>query len=310
MSVRIGKVCIDPGHDWWAYNRSPVVPEYCECQRMWDLAVLLKAQLERRGVTVLMTKEHVNHGVGLGTRGKMSKGCDLLVSLHSDAAAREEPDWVSALHQLDDKCGPMDARSKEIAGRLAEAVAALMGVSTRLVAKQSAWDRDGNGYRDDYYAVLRSAHTVGTPAVLLEHGFHTNVKCTRWLLDDDNLQKLAETEADVIVLWLFQKRQADKVDFVKAIQKVIGAAVDGIPGPETIGKTVTLSATIHSRHPAVKIVQQRLYGLGYTQVGKDDGIAGKKFTAAVKAFQKDNGCVVDGEITAKCKTWQRLLGMA
>ena len=310
MSEKIGKVCIDPGHDWWAYNRSPVVSEYCEGQRMWDLALLLKEQLEDRNVTVLMTKEHVNHGVSLGTRGRMSKGYDLMVSLHSDAAAREEPDWVSALHQLDDKCGPMDARSKEVAKRLCEAVAALMGVGTRLTFKESDWDRDGNGYRDDYYGVLRSAHTVGTPAVLIEHGFHTNEKCTRWLLDDENLLQVAITEAEVIVGWLKEVRQAEKVTFVKDIQAVIGAAVDGIPGPETICKTVTLSAKINSSHPAVQIVQQRLNALGYTQVGKADGIAGKKFTAAVKAFQQENGCVVDGEITAKCKTWRRLLGMA
>ena len=69
----------------------------------------------------------------------------------------------------------------------------------------------------------------------------------------------------------------------------------------------TLSAKKNSRHPAVKWVQTRLYALGYTQVGAADGIAGPKFTAAVKAFQKDQGCVVDGELTAGCKTWQKLL---
>ena len=54
-------------------------------------------------------------------------------------------------------------------------------------------------------------------------------------------------------------------------------------------------------------MQTRLSALGYTQVGAADGIAGPKFTAAVKAFQKDQGCIVDGELTAGCKTWQKLL---
>ena len=49
--------------------------------------------------------------------------------------------------------------------------------------------------------------------------------------------------------------------------------------------------------------------LGYTQVGEADGIAGAKFEAAMKAFQADNGCIADGEATAKMKTWQKLLGM-
>jgi len=59
----------------------------------------------------------------------------------------------------------------------------------------------------------------------------------------------------------------------------------------------------------VKPVQKRLAALGYTQVGEADGIAGTKFTAAVQAFQRDSRCWVDGEITARNKTWRLLLGM-
>lgn len=99
-------------------------------------------------------------------------------------------------------------------------------------------------------------------------------------------------------------------EFVRDVQKACGAAVDGIAGPETLSKTVTLSAKKNATHAAVRFVQARLYHLGYHQVGEADGIAGAKFTAAVKAFQKDNGCVADGEITARNKTWKKLLGLA
>lgn len=97
-------------------------------------------------------------------------------------------------------------------------------------------------------------------------------------------------------------------DFVKEVQAACGAAVDGIAGGETLSKTVTLSASKNTRHAAVKPVQKRLNALGYN-AGTADGIAGPKFTAAVKAFQKANGCVTDGELTAKAKTWRKLLGM-
>lgn len=97
--------------------------------------------------------------------------------------------------------------------------------------------------------------------------------------------------------------------FIAEVQAATGAQVDGIAGPETIGKTVTLSAGRNNKHPAVRAVQRRLEVLGYTQVGIIDGIAGPKFTAAVKAFQKDHGCITDGEITAGCRTWRKLLGM-
>ena len=97
--------------------------------------------------------------------------------------------------------------------------------------------------------------------------------------------------------------------FVRDVQNACGAAADGIPGPETLSKTVTLSACCNPTHLAVKAVQKRLYALGYTQVGDADGIAGRKFDLAVKAFQKDNGCWVDGELTTGQKTWKKLLGM-
>ena len=309
MTTKIGKICIDPGHDCAAYNPSPVVAEYCEGQRMWDLALLLKDRLERLGVEVVMTKQQVNQAVSLTNRGKMAKGCDCLLSLHSDAANRESPNWASALCQVDDRCGEMDAKSWDLGKRLCDAVAELMGVGTRMVARESSADRDGNGYKDDYYGVLRGAHSVGVPAVILEHGFHTNIGCTRWLLADENLEKLAETEAQLLAQWLQEGKTDPFRQFVRQLQAVIGAAVDGIPGPETLGKTPTLSATKNHRHPAVKILQQRLKELGYSQVGAADGIAGRKFTAAVKAYQQDRGCVVDGEITAGCKTWRKLLGM-
>lgn len=100
-----------------------------------------------------------------------------------------------------------------------------------------------------------------------------------------------------------------KKEFIKDVQKSFGAAVDGIAGPETLSKTLTISAIKNNRHTVVKFVQKRLHILGYSEVGIADGIAGSKFASAVKHFQKDNGCVVDGEITARNKTWKKLLGM-
>lgn len=98
--------------------------------------------------------------------------------------------------------------------------------------------------------------------------------------------------------------------FVKDVQKACGAAVDGIPGEETMSKTVTLSAKKNTTHEAVKAVQKQLKELGYDEVGDADGVAGPKFTSAVAHFQQDNGCVVDGEITAGKKTWSKLLGVS
>ncbi len=97
--------------------------------------------------------------------------------------------------------------------------------------------------------------------------------------------------------------------FVRDVQAVTGSVIDGIAGVETLGNTVTLSANKNATHLLVESVQKRLLALGYSQVGMADGIAGRKFTGAVIAFQRDNGCVADGEITARNQTWKKLLGM-
>lgn len=96
--------------------------------------------------------------------------------------------------------------------------------------------------------------------------------------------------------------------FVKDVQKVTGSAVDGIAGNETISNTITVSATKNRKHAVVKYIQKRFNALGY-DCGSVDGVAGPKFTKAAKAFQKANDCVSDGEITARNKTWKKLLGM-
>ena len=97
--------------------------------------------------------------------------------------------------------------------------------------------------------------------------------------------------------------------FVRSVQAAIGAKVDGIAGNETLGKTITVSAKTNKRHKVVKAIQIYLNSLGYN-CGVADGVAGPKFTNAVLAFQKANGCVCDGIISARGKTWKKLLKLA
>ena len=99
--------------------------------------------------------------------------------------------------------------------------------------------------------------------------------------------------------------------FITDVQKATGAPVDGVAGPKTLAATPTISATINNRHAAVQAVQKRLSALGYTRVGEADGVAGKKFTEALTAYQFKNGLQpADGEATEKGPTWRKLLGMA
>jgi GH25 family lysozyme M1 (1,4-beta-N-acetylmuramidase) len=95
--------------------------------------------------------------------------------------------------------------------------------------------------------------------------------------------------------------------FIKDVQSAIGVTVDGIAGPKTLAATPTVSKTKNNRHAVVLPMQKYLNSLGF-DVGDPDGVAGNKFDAGLKAFQKANGCIVDGEATSGKLTWQTMLG--
>lgn len=162
------------------------------------------------------------------------------------------------------------------------------------------------------FYVLRYTHA---PCVLMEYGFMDSKTDVPVILQDSYSKKVAYATMEGIAkaAGLAKKRgQEEKYSldaFIRDVQKAIGAEVDGIAGPETISKTITISSTKNDTHPAVRAVQKRLLELGYTQVGEIDGEAGVLFESAVLAFQRDNGCWKDGIITAQNKTWRKLLGM-
>ena len=201
-------VCLDAGH-YGKYNRSPVVPEYYESDMNWKLQNLLKAELEKYGIQVKTTRADKAKDLALESRGKASKDCDLFISLHSNAANAESTKYVVAMYQVDDNCGEMDEQSKAFAAMLAKTVGTVMGLPYQTWSTKSSSDRDSNGYKDDYYGVLRGAHTVHTAGVIIEHGFHTNTATTKWLLVDANLQKLAEAEAKTIAEWFDVEQTAE-----------------------------------------------------------------------------------------------------
>lgn len=181
------KICIDAGH-YGSYNRSPGVKSYYESKQMWKLHLLLEKELEAYGVEVITTRAEQSKDLALEKRGKMAKGCDLFISLHSNAvgsAMNESVDYPLA-------CCSVSGKADTIGVELAIAVHKTMGT------KQAAQKTNRKWGSSDYYGVLRGAAKVGVPGVLLEHSFHTNTRAANWLLSDSNLAKLAQAEAKVI----------------------------------------------------------------------------------------------------------------
>ena len=315
----------------------------------WALHLLLKAALERYGIVVKTTRETQNTALGVYERGAASKGCDLFLSLHSNAVGSDVDEIVDRVMVY----VPLDGSGDEIGQLFVDQISLIMGT------QQKGRIATREGSNGDYYGVIRGAITVGTVGLILEHSFHTNTRSTNWLMKESNLARLAEEEAVVIaeyfdalgpetpvepdVLYRVQAgafrvrsnaeahlakvksagfdayitTQAIKEpsvepegytlkQFILDVQTAVGAAVDGMAGPETLRKVPTISRLVNSTHPVVMPVQKRLYALGYVQVGNADGIAGSGFERAVKDFQTDNDGEADGEITTGGQTWRKL----
>ncbi len=185
------RICLDAGH-YGKYNRSAAVPAYYESDMTWKLHLKLKAALEAYGIDVITTRADQNTDRALKDRGATAKGCNLFLSIHSNAtgsAVDENTDYPLVIV-------PINGSGDAIGNELAKCIEETMGTTQngRIWSKKS-----DKGY--DWYGVIRGATSVGVPGLILEHSFHTQTRATNWLLDDANLDKLANAEAAVIAAY-------------------------------------------------------------------------------------------------------------
>ena len=267
------KICLDAGH-YGKYNQSPAVSKYYESDMAWKLHLKLKARLEEYGIEVVTTRKSQNENLGLATRGKKAKGCDLLLSIHSNAVGdkiNETVDYPIAFV-------PINGSADKLGKLLAECVEQTMNTKQ---TSRSATKKSSNG-NWDYYSVINGAVSVGVPGIILEHSFHTNTKATKWLMEDSNLDKLAKAEAEVIARYF------------KAIKESVEIKL-----PEL---------AIDSEGETVKALQILLIGNGYS-CGKAgaDGKFGSSTYNALKHYQEDNKLVVDG--VCGINSWTSILGL-
>ncbi len=183
------KICIDAGH-YGKYNQSPADSRYYESDFTWKLHLLQKEYLEEYGIEVITTRSDQSKDMGLFNRGAASKGCTLFISDHTNAVGAEINDSVDYPAAY---CA-IDGRADGIGMALAQCVEQVMKT------RQPARIEHRRGKNGDYYGVLRGATSEGTPGLILEHSFHTNSQIVRWLLDEENIRRLARAEARAIAL--------------------------------------------------------------------------------------------------------------
>ena len=181
------KVCLDPGHD--AGNTANKSPDgtYYEHEFCLDMGKRIRSLLTAHGVAVTMTRS-TGTAVTLANRCKIANAItdlDLFVSLHSNAAGRSgwstAKGWSAYVYKT-------SGNGYEAAKDILEAVksAGIVVRSTSIVADPSLYVLNG---------------TIA-PAVLIEHGFHTNQSDVEKLKDSSYREKLAEAEAKGILNYL------------------------------------------------------------------------------------------------------------
>ncbi len=194
-------ITIDPGHGK-NQNRSPTNPQYVEGTRMWVLAGKIKKKLEELGMTVYLTRPAVEDNPSLSARGAQAgkNKSDLMLSLHSNAPSANEDGGYDVTQSGTVVCySQADKEYNRTLGRLlGEAIGGLMGNGLRACFYNDYPGKPGV----DYFGVLRYSAAAGCPhAIIVEHGYHTNMADSVWLMDDRNLDKLAQIYAGILRQW-------------------------------------------------------------------------------------------------------------
>lgn len=181
------KVMIDSGH--FKGNSNKGQTGYYEHEGVWKISNYLKQILESNGVQVDFTKLY-EEDLDLYKRGQKAQDYDLFISEHSNAYNQQ----TRGVEVFYDYSKPQD---KVYAEELALAVSKVMGNSSR-GAKTRTYEASGKTY--NYYGVIRGASATNCPHIfLIESGYHDNLEDEAFLKIDENLKKIAQAQANVIL---------------------------------------------------------------------------------------------------------------
>lgn len=187
------KVVLDPGHGNQSNNQSPD-GTYSEPEFALDMAERMRAILTRHGVAVTFTRSGADNPTGKADTNDLQYRCDvanaikdldLFVSLHTNAAGSG---WSSARGWEIYASSPGDTAGRNIAAKAIAKRVREAGVTVH-----------GEAVKHERFYVLKN---TTAPAVLIEHGFHTNKEDVALLKSADYRKKLAVAQCKGILDYL------------------------------------------------------------------------------------------------------------
>ena len=205
-------VTLDAGHYGSKYNQSPLVKNYYESVFNWKMANYMKEYFEKYNIQVRLTRESINHDIGLYDRGYMAKGSDIFISIHSNACDSASVDYPVVIHGFDENS----------TSSLALSLARLIGETIGTRQEGRTYTRKKTNSYDEYYGVLRGARAAKVKyRYIIEHSFHTNKAAAQFLLKEENIRKLAFEESELIAQYFGYKLFGDSIHKKKHIARII-----------------------------------------------------------------------------------------
>lgn len=176
------KILLDPGHG--TENRGFVnIANFAYCSEgmcnYYYATAFLRPALKRYGFEVGITKNKMSQNPSLSARGKMGKGYDMLLSLHSNAGGGKATGT-----EIYDSVNPKE-KLTTFFGELSAAIAIACGTNNRGVKYRS------NSHGSNYYGILR--HGLAKHNAIIEHAFHDNYSDAKKYVS--SLSKIAEATA-------------------------------------------------------------------------------------------------------------------
>ncbi len=176
MSLRM---CVDPGHG--GEEPGAVFNGYKEKDLNLKVASLLKRELERCGIEVVMTRAS-DITMSLSARAKIAKEnkCTALISVHFNAY-NEKARGTEVIYSFKKEC-------LESSKWIAECI---LNEAVKLgTIKRGIWTKESNKYSGrNYYGILRGIEPL--PGVIAEGLFLDNLEDIKFLKDTEFLKNLA-----------------------------------------------------------------------------------------------------------------------